>query len=283
MDEDDEETGFPGVRWPGKPRTEPGCRAPGNPKPGARPGKPATKGEKAFTRIRRRFKEETGMSRNTPPQEFGSLLHKLFREHRREPALILNQLREHWTAIAGTEMGSRTRPAKLERGTLWVETPDACWAYELQFFKQDLLNSIEAFIKSSTVTGLRFSVTREPPNPNPAQGGQGLPDRPPDDPIPAEPTVPEPTVAAPSVPESSMAEPSMAEPSMAEPTVPEPSMAEPTGPEPTVPEPSMAEPSEDNWDGGNNDGRENGGGKNVGGKNSVRDAFQRMRAMREKT
>ncbi|MCH8076500.1 MAG: DUF721 domain-containing protein, partial [SAR324 cluster bacterium] len=127
------------------------------------------------------------MSRNTPPQEFGSLLHKLFREHRREPALILNQLREHWTAIAGTEMGSRTRPAKLERGTLWVETPDACWAYELQFFKQDLLNSIEAFIKSSTVTGLRFSVARETPA-SPKEG-DGLPAHPPSQPFPVEPVL----------------------------------------------------------------------------------------------
>lgn len=108
-----------------------------------------------------RFREETGMSRTAQPQELGFLMRKLFRDHQREPSLILNQLREHWKAIAGEEMGGRTRPSKLERGTLWIETPDSCWAYELQFFKPDLLNSVRTFTDSKTVSDLRFVVARE--------------------------------------------------------------------------------------------------------------------------
>ncbi|MEE8433240.1 MAG: DUF721 domain-containing protein [bacterium] len=216
------------------------------------------------------------MPRNSPPQEFGPLLRKLFREHRREPALTLNQLREHWTAIAGTEMGSRTRPAKLERGTLWVDTPDACWAYELQFFKQDLLNSIQAFIKSSTVTDLRFTVARETLNPASAEGGQGLPAHPPGEPIPVEPIPGESSEVKPTAVKSTApASPAGAgNPSSFYDSEAQVAEARNTGDQVTGAG-QNAGFGEDGWGDGDNDG-----GDNDGGHNSVRDAFQRMRDRR---
>ena len=233
------------------------------------------------------------MARNSSPQEFGPLLRKLFREHRREPALTLHQLREHWTAIAGEEMGSRTRPAKLERGTLWVDTPDACWAYELQFFKQDLLNSIEAFIKDSTVTGLRFSVARETPA-SPKEG-DGLPAHPPSQPFPVEPVLGEtigletpgletpgletpgvetPGVETPGVETMPSASPAGAgNPSSSQDVEPRPAGSRPTGPQ-DAGAGQKAGFGGDGWEGG---------GQREGGGTTVREAFQRMRDRRTRS
>ena len=218
------------------------------------------------------------MARNSSPQEFGPLLRKLFREHRREPALTLHQLREHWTAIAGEEMGSRTRPAKLERGTLWVDTPDACWAYELQFFKQDLLNSIEAFIKDSTVTGLRFSVARE--TPASAKEGDGLPAHPPSQPFPVEPVLGEttgaetPGVETPGVETMPSASPAGAgNPPSSQDAEPRPAGSRPTGPQ----DAGAGQKAGFGGDGGE------GGGQREGGGTTVREAFQRMRDRRTRS
>jgi hypothetical protein len=72
--------------------------------------------------------------------------------------LTLNLLRQHWPGVVGPELGARTRPQRLEGGTLTIAAPDACWAYELQFFKPELLASVQAFLESRTVSELRFQV-----------------------------------------------------------------------------------------------------------------------------
>ena len=85
-----------------------------------------------------------------------ALLRGVFREAKREPLLTLNLLRQYWREIVGDEMAQKTHPARLEKGVLWITAPDASWAFELQFFKSELLGSVRAFLESEAVRDLRF-------------------------------------------------------------------------------------------------------------------------------
>lgn len=90
-----------------------------------------------------------------------SLVRQVFSERAKEPFLTLTLLRRHWPGIVGPELSARTLPRRLEGGTLWIAAPDACWAYELQFFKSELLDSVQTFLDSRSVRDLRFKVDPE--------------------------------------------------------------------------------------------------------------------------
>jgi hypothetical protein len=96
------------------------------------------------------------MARDSGRAEMGSLVRGVFRERAKEPFLTLNLLRQHWTGVVGPELGARTHPLRLDGSTLWIGAPDACWAYELQFFKAELLSSVQAFLESRSVSDVRF-------------------------------------------------------------------------------------------------------------------------------
>jgi len=91
--------------------------------------------------------------------ELRTLLHGLFAKHGKTPHLLLNTLKEHWAGIVGPGLALRCVPHRIERGTLWVAATDACWAYEMQFHKSDILRAVGAFIESDTVRDIRFGAT----------------------------------------------------------------------------------------------------------------------------
>jgi len=88
------------------------------------------------------------------------LLRGVFRQQAREPVLTVNLLRQRWQEVVGPELGSKTQPQRVQGDLLWVATPDACWAYELQFFKPELVASVQAFLGSEAIRDLRFVVAR---------------------------------------------------------------------------------------------------------------------------
>ena len=96
-------------------------------------------------------------------QDLRTLLHGVFNERDKAPFLALNALRQFWPDVVGAEIARRTHPSRIERGTLWIASPDACWAYELQFFKRELLSSVQTFIESHAIHDLRFCTGQLPP------------------------------------------------------------------------------------------------------------------------
>ncbi|HEX9842825.1 MAG TPA: DUF721 domain-containing protein [bacterium] len=119
------------------------------------------------------------MEDGSRPSEMRSLLRRLFREQSRQPLLALNLLRRHWPDVVGPELSARTEPRRLARGVLWVTTPDACWAYELQFFKAELLASVQAFLDSMEVREVRFQAGGEARESVDAAGDAAAPGAPP--------------------------------------------------------------------------------------------------------
>lgn len=89
-------------------------------------------------------------------EAFDHLVTQLFREREKNPHLTVTLLRHHWRAILGAEMADRTYPTRLTRNTLWINAVDASWAYQLQFMKGELLQSIQVFTESTAIKDLRF-------------------------------------------------------------------------------------------------------------------------------
>jgi hypothetical protein len=92
-----------------------------------------------------------------PRQEaFQKLVAQLFREREKHPQLTVTLLRQHWRAILGEELAGKTYPARISRDTLWINAVDASWAYQLQFMKAEILESIHVFTESAAIKALRF-------------------------------------------------------------------------------------------------------------------------------
>ena len=109
------------------------------------------------------------MADGKPRGDMRSLLRGVFSERAKAPLLTLNLLRQHWPDVVGPELSARTWPQRMERATLWIGAADASWVYELQFFKGELLASVQAFLENRSVTDVLFRVGA-PPADTPAQG-----------------------------------------------------------------------------------------------------------------
>ena len=98
--------------------------------------------------------DNTGMGQKHG--EFRDLITEMFRERHKHPHLTVNLLRRHWEDILGLELARKTYPARISGNTLWINALDASWAYQLQFMKHELLESVQVFMDSRDVAELRF-------------------------------------------------------------------------------------------------------------------------------
>ena len=95
-------------------------------------------------------------------QDFHDLIVQLFRDRHKQPSLTVTLLRQHWSDIHGAELARKTYPARLTGGLLWINAVDAGWAYQLQFMKREMLESIQVFMGAPTVKELRIKQGEVP-------------------------------------------------------------------------------------------------------------------------
>ena len=88
--------------------------------------------------------------------EFRALIAQMFRERQRRPHLTVSLLRRHWADILGAELARKTYPARIKGNTLWINTVDSAWAFQLQFLKHELLESVQVFMDTREIGELRF-------------------------------------------------------------------------------------------------------------------------------
>jgi hypothetical protein len=88
--------------------------------------------------------------------EFRELITSMFRDRHKQPHLTVSLLRQHWGDILGQQLARKTYPARMAGHTLWINALDASWAYQLQFMKHELLESVQVFMGSEDITELRF-------------------------------------------------------------------------------------------------------------------------------
>lgn len=51
----------------------------------------------------------------------------------------------HWDEIVGKTLAERSRPDRVERGTVWVSVQGAAWAQELRMMRETILNRLRTY------------------------------------------------------------------------------------------------------------------------------------------
>ncbi|MBI3992471.1 MAG: DUF721 domain-containing protein [Candidatus Lambdaproteobacteria bacterium] len=103
------------------------------------------------------------------------LMQGLFDDPQRRGHLTVQALREHWGDIVGAGLADKTHPGRLEGRLLWIWARDSAWVYQLQFFKEDLLRSVQTFLESDEIDDLRFRLGEIPQRPPAPVSGVAAP------------------------------------------------------------------------------------------------------------
>ena len=96
-----------------------------------------------------------------------------------EDLLHFSKIRGNWAEIVGEPLAKKTRPLKLEKGTLFVLTGDAAYRQHLSYYIQTLLDLIasEAICGPGVVRRIRFEVGEFTPMESPAPKAEPPPKR----------------------------------------------------------------------------------------------------------
>ena len=98
------------------------------------------------------------MVKDNRQDDLGHLMKKIFQEKARHPQLLVGVLREYWAEIVGEQLVEKTYPARVTKNLLWINAIDSSWAYQLQFMKEELLQSVQAFVEPGQIKDLRFQL-----------------------------------------------------------------------------------------------------------------------------
>ncbi len=101
-------------------------------------------------------RRDGGKVKGKRTRDFKEVVSEIFREKQKQPSLTLSVLRQNWRGILGEDLAEKTHPARITRNTLWINTLDSSWAFQLQFLKEEILQSVQAFLESPAITDLRF-------------------------------------------------------------------------------------------------------------------------------
>lgn len=134
----------------------------------------------ANTTMTRHGSNGGGGKRGRGPELLGALLAGARSRAARsgEPGRIDAEL---WRRVVGPRISDRTRPGRLERGTLLVRVASAVWAQELSLLSDDIIGRLRA--SGLAVDALRFRVERLEPRPRVAAPAAPAP---PPEPLPAD-------------------------------------------------------------------------------------------------
>ena len=104
--------------------------------------------------------------------DIAGLLPSILRDNGWEKQLDLHSIFPNWQKLAGKEFNEHARPLKIERGVLWLEVENSSWLQQFQYEKLDLLESLNRFLRLSTLTDIKMvlpkdEVWRKAPKPPP--------------------------------------------------------------------------------------------------------------------
>lgn len=73
-----------------------------------------------------------------------------------------------WEELVDKDTAAHSRPLKVVKDVLWVEVENSAWVQQLQFQKIYLLETLNAHLRSSIFSNIRF-VVQEKPREEPAK------------------------------------------------------------------------------------------------------------------
>lgn len=86
----------------------------------------------------------------------GNILPGLLRDRGWETQLELHSIFPNWRRVVQDDAGKYAVPLKIVKGTLWLEVENSAWLQQFQFQKISLLDSINGFLKNSSIRDIRF-------------------------------------------------------------------------------------------------------------------------------
>jgi predicted nucleic acid-binding Zn ribbon protein len=111
--------------------------------------------------MRRNLKTEDESESEKPrsdPQDIASVIKRFVSDSEMASKLQKYSIFNHWDEIVGEGIGSRTKPEKISRDTLYISVTNSTWANELRMMSAQLLFKINNFIGTEAIKELRFKV-----------------------------------------------------------------------------------------------------------------------------
>lgn len=97
---------------------------------------------------------------NRRQQVLAEMLPHLIRDQGWEVQLDLHSVFRDWQKIVDPETGQHCRPLKINRGVLWVEVDNSAWLQQIRFQKYNLLETVNATLRKSTLQDIKFSLPK---------------------------------------------------------------------------------------------------------------------------
>ncbi len=72
--------------------------------------------------------------------------------------MTLGSILAQWNEIVGDKFKDSIKPVELKNGKLLILVPDTVWLNDIQFYKEEIIEKINKFMKSDVIKELRFSI-----------------------------------------------------------------------------------------------------------------------------
>jgi hypothetical protein len=64
----------------------------------------------------------------------------------------------YWPQVIGEALKDKTEVSQVKNGILWIKTPDPALAYNLTFFKKEIINKYRRYLGKKNIRGVRVTV-----------------------------------------------------------------------------------------------------------------------------
>ncbi len=102
------------------------------------------------------------MRKKAKPTNIGDIFSGLFKDMQAESHLELGSIQKSWQQVVGDKIACRTSPATIRKGVLFVNVTSSMWVQELHFLRGAILEKLNATLKQTKLTDIRFSIGTVP-------------------------------------------------------------------------------------------------------------------------
>ncbi|HBG17033.1 MAG TPA: hypothetical protein DDW93_09660 [Firmicutes bacterium] len=64
----------------------------------------------------------------------------------------------YWPKVIGDELKTKAEAVQVRNGILWIKTPDPSLAYNLTFFKKEIINKYQKYLGAKTIRSVRVTI-----------------------------------------------------------------------------------------------------------------------------
>jgi len=97
-------------------------------------------------------------ARAKPFQSLGGILEGLLQEWGGQKDLTLWRLAEHWKEVVGPQIALHTAPQMIRFHTLTLAVDSAPWMHQLLFFKKEIIEKTNRFLKKTLIEEIYFKM-----------------------------------------------------------------------------------------------------------------------------